>query len=112
VAEETGFVGAVIVILLFVLFMIVGLKAVSRCDDRFGRLLGYGTVLCITIQAAVNIGVVTVVLPTKGIPLPLISAGGTSMLLTAAAMGILLNILHQTQERLTPSSMTVFLNRD
>jgi cell division protein FtsW len=112
VAEETGFVGAVIIILLFVLFMIIGLKASSRCDDRFGRLLGYGIVLCITIQAAVNIGVVTVVLPTKGIPLPLISAGGTSMLLTAAAMGILLNILRQTQDRLSPSSMAVFLNRN
>jgi cell division protein FtsW len=112
VAEETGFVGAIIVILLFVLFMILGLKAVSRCEDRFGRLLGYGIVLCITIQAAVNIGVVTVVLPTKGIPLPLISAGGTSMLLTAATMGILLNILRQTQERLSPSSMAVFLARD
>jgi cell division protein FtsW len=66
-------------------------------------------VLCISIQAAVNIGVVTAVLPTKGIPLPLISAGGTSMLLTAAAMGILLNILRQTQDRLSPSSMAVFL---
>jgi cell division protein FtsW len=112
VAEETGFVGAIIIILLFVLFMIIGLKAVSRCQDRFGRLLGYGIVLCITIQAAINIGVVTVVLPTKGIPLPLISAGGTSMLLTAATMGVLLNILRQTQDRLTPSSMAVFLADD
>jgi cell division protein FtsW len=112
VAEETGFVGATIIILLFVLFMIIGLKAVSRCQDRFGRLLGYGIVLCITIQAAVNIGVVTVVLPTKGIPLPLISAGGTSMLLTAAAMGILLNILRHTQECLTPTNMSVFLTHD
>lgn len=112
VAEETGFVGAVIIILLFALFLILGLKGVSRCQDFFGRLLGYSIVLCITIQAAVNIGVVTVVLPTKGIPLPFISAGGTSMLLTAAAMGILLNILRQTQERLSPSSMAVFLTHD
>ena len=51
--------------------------------------------MAITIQAAVNIGVVTVVLPTKGIPLPFISAGGTSMLLTSAAVGILLNIARQ-----------------
>lgn len=109
VAEEAGFVGAILIILLFALFLIIGLKAVGRCQDRFGRLLGYGIVLCITIQAAVNIGVVTVVLPTKGIPLPFISAGGTSMLLTAAAMGILLNILRQTQQRLSPASMAVFL---
>ena len=51
--------------------------------------------MAVTIQAAVNIGVVTVVLPTKGIPLPFISAGGTSMLLSAAAVGVLLNIARQ-----------------
>ena len=56
-----------------------------------------GVVMAITLQAAINIGVVTVVLPTKGIPLPFISAGGTSMLLTSAAVGILLNIARQAQ---------------
>jgi len=112
VAEETGFVGAVTVILLFILFTVLGLAAVRRCEDRFGRLLGYGIVLCIAIQAAINIGVVTVILPTKGIPLPFISAGGTSMLLTAAALGILLNILRQTQARLEPETAGVFLRKD
>ena len=53
-------------------------------------------VLTIAIQAAINIGVVTVVLPTKGIPLPFVSAGGTSMLLSAVAVGVLLNIAKQT----------------
>jgi cell division protein FtsW (lipid II flippase) len=53
--------------------------------------------MAITLQALINIGVVTVVLPTKGIPLPFISAGGTSMLLTSAAVGILLNIVRQSQ---------------
>lgn len=112
VAEETGFVGAATVIVLFILFTVLGLAAVRRCGDRFGRLLGYGIVLCIAIQAAINIGVVTVVLPTKGIPLPLISAGGTSMLLTAAAMGILLNIIRQTQDRLDPATAGVFFQKD
>jgi len=65
---------------------------VVRCQDRFGQLLAGGIVLTIGIQAALNIGVVTVVLPTKGIPLPFVSAGGTSMLLSAAAAGVLLNI--------------------
>ena len=65
---------------------------VVRCEDRLGRFLAGGIVLAIGIQAAINIGVVTVVLPTKGIPLPFVSAGGTSMLLSAAAVGVLLNI--------------------
>lgn len=112
VAEETGFIGAITIIILFVLFTILGLAAVRRCQDRFGRLLGYGIVLCVAIQAAVNIGVVTVMLPTKGIPLPLISAGGTSMLLTAAAMGILLNILRRTETLLKPETAGVFFRKD
>ena len=65
---------------------------VIRCKDPFGRLLATSIVLAIGVQAALNIGVVTVVLPTKGLPLPFVSAGGTSMLLSAAAVGVLLNI--------------------
>jgi cell division protein FtsW len=62
-------------------------------------------VLAIGVQAAINIGVVTVVLPTKGMPLPFISAGGTSMLLSAAAVGVLLNIVQQTEGRCVASEM-------
>ena len=112
VCEETGFIGALLVVALFVLFTVIGLTAVMRCQDRFGRLLGLGIVLCISIQAVINIGVVTVVLPTKGIPLPLISAGGTSMLLTATAMGILLSILRHNEAQLNPVNAGVFLQRD
>ena len=65
---------------------------ITRCRDGFGQFLAGGIVLTIGIQAAINIGVVTVVLPTKGIPLPFVSAGGTGMLLSAAAVGVLLNI--------------------
>ena len=92
ISEEMGFVGAVFVILLFLLFVILGGVVVYRCRDRFSSLLAAGIVLTISVQAAINIGVVTKSLPTKGIPLPLISAGGTSMLLTAAGVGVLLNI--------------------
>jgi cell division protein FtsW len=92
ISEEMGLVGAVFVILLFVLFAILGGMVVYRCRDRFSSLLAAGIVLTISVQAAINIGVVTKSLPTKGIPLPLISAGGTSMLLTAAGVGVLLNI--------------------
>ncbi len=93
IAEELGFAGAIAVILVVVALISIGLIAACRCEDRFGRLLGCGIVLSIGVQAAINIGVVTVVLPTKGMPLPFISAGGTSMLLSAAAVGVLLNIV-------------------
>ncbi len=92
VGEELGFVGTAGVIALFILFVFLGLAVAMRCRDRFGRLLAAGIVLTIGVQAALNIGVVTVVLPTKGIPLPFISAGGTSMLLSSAAVGVLLSI--------------------
>jgi len=92
VGEELGFLGTLAVLALFILFVCLGLVLVLRCRDRFARLLAAGIVLTVAVQAALNIGVVTVVLPTKGIPLPFISAGGTSMLLSSAAVGVLLNI--------------------
>lgn len=100
IAEELGFAGALFVLLLFVLLVILGLMVAIRCRDRFGKLLAAGITLTIAIQAAINIGVVTVVLPTKGIPLPFISAGGTSMLLCAAAAGVLVNIARQAPAQL------------
>jgi len=96
IGEELGLVGTAAVIGLFIVFIWLGILVVTRCNDRFGRLLAGGIVLTIATQAALNIGVVTVVLPTKGIPLPFVSAGGTSMLLSAAAVGVLLNIARQS----------------
>jgi cell division protein FtsW len=95
VGEEFGFVGTTTIIVIFMVFVWLGLLVVKRCTDSFGKLLATGIVLTIGLQAAINIGVVTVVLPTKGIPLPFVSAGGTSMLLSAAAVGILINIAKQ-----------------
>jgi cell division protein FtsW len=97
IGEELGFAGNVAIIVLFIMFVVAGILVVKRCRDRFGRLLASGIILAIAIQAAINIGVVTVVLPTKGLPLPFVSAGGTSMLLSAAAVGVLLNITGQSQ---------------
>jgi len=99
IGEEMGLVGTLVVILLFITFIVLGFMVISRCKEPFGRLLATGIVLAIGIQAALNIGVVTVVLPTKGIPLPFVSAGGTSMLLSAAAVGVLLNIASQCSPR-------------
>jgi cell division protein FtsW len=104
IGEELGFVGNAAVILLFVAFVALGILVVIRCRDPFGRLLAAGIVLAIAVQAALNIGVVTVVLPTKGIPLPFVSAGGTSMLLSAAAVGVLLNIARQSASKGAPQN--------
>jgi len=98
IAEELGFVGVCLVILLFMLFLIFGIIIIHRCNDNFGRLLAFGIVLAITSQAAMNLGVVTRLLPTKGIALPFISAGGTHLFLTAAAVGILVNISRSTED--------------
>ena len=95
VGEEMGFVGTVAVIALFIAFIWLGMKVVKSCADEYGKFLAAAIVMAIGTQAALNIGVVTVVLPTKGLPLPFVSAGGTSMLLTAAAVGVLLNIAKQ-----------------
>jgi len=96
IGEELGFIGNAAVIALFIAFVWLGILVVLRCKDRFGQLLAGGIVLTIATQAALNIGVVTVVLPTKGLPLPFVSAGGTSMLLSSAAVGVLLNIAKQS----------------
>ena len=96
IAEELGFVGTASVILLFIIFVWLGIAVIMQCKDRLGQLLAAAIVLTIGMQAAINIGVVTVVLPTKGIPLPFVSAGGTSLLLSAAAVGVLLNIAKQS----------------
>jgi len=101
IGEELGFVGTAAVIVLFIIFVWLGILVIVRCKDSFGQILAGGIILAIAIQAAINIGVVTVVLPTKGIPLPFVSAGGTSMLLSAAAVGVLLNIAKQSADEST-----------
>jgi cell division protein FtsW len=98
IGEELGFVGVVAILALFVAFVWLGLQIVRSCRDEFSRLLASGIVLAIAIQAALNIGVVTVVLPTKGIPLPFVSGGGTSLLLSAAAVGVLVGIARRAAE--------------
>ena len=100
IGEELGFIGSVAIIVLFIVFVWLGMLVVIRCKDRLGQLIASGIVLAVGIQAAINLGVVTVVLPTKGIPLPFVSAGGTSMLVSAAAVGLLLNIAKQTDKPL------------
>ena len=90
--EELGFVGSVFIILLFMVVVWRGIRISIRTQDRFGSLLAFGIASLIGIQAIVNIGVVTGTLPTKGLTLPFISFGGSSMLASLASIGILLSI--------------------
>ena len=92
IGEELGLVGALAVVAIFGLFLWRGVRTALLAPDRFGMLLGLGIVTSIVTQALFNISVVLSLVPTKGIPLPFISYGGSSLVPTLAAVGILLNI--------------------
>jgi cell division protein FtsW len=92
IGEELGFIGAVAVLVLFAFILWRGLRAAANCPDEFGRLLAIGMTVLVVGQALVNISVVLGLLPTKGIPLPLVSYGGSSLVMNLLALGILLNI--------------------
>ena len=93
--EEMGLLGTFVVLGLFVALGYLGLRTARQARDRFGMLLAAGITVWITVQAIVNIGVVTASLPMTGVPLPLVSFGGSSLVLTLVGMGILTNIARQ-----------------
>ena len=92
VAEELGLVGTLITLVVFAVFLWRGMRAALRAPDRFGMLLGLGIVVGIVAQALLNMSVVLALVPTKGIPLPFISYGGSSLVPTLAGVGVLLNM--------------------
>lgn len=92
VGEDFGLAGCMVVILVFVAFLLAGMRIALTCEDPFGSLLAAGIVGMISVQAFINMGVVVGILPTTGLPLPFFSAGGTSLSITMAAVGIVLNI--------------------
>jgi len=92
IGEEIGLIGTLVIVTLFILFISKGLKIVKATEDRFGYFLGLGIVLMIALKALVNMGVSTGILPTKGLPLPFISYGGSSLVLDMVLVGLLLNI--------------------
>jgi cell division protein FtsW len=96
-AEELGLVGALVVVLLFAIFLWRGVRTALRTQDMFGRFLAVGITSMIVVQAFINISVVLGLMPTKGIPLPLVSYGGSSLLVTLACIGVLLNISKQAE---------------
>ena len=96
-AEELGLVGATFVVALFAIFLWRGMRASWRTEDLFGRYLAVGITSMVVMQAFINISVVLGMMPTKGIPLPLVSYGGSSLFVTLACVGVLLNITKQAE---------------
>lgn len=92
IGEELGLVATITVVLLFVLLVVCGFYIAGRASDTFGLLLGAGLTSMIGLQAFINIGVVTSVLPNKGMPLPFISYGGSNLVLMLVSIGLLLSI--------------------
>ena len=95
IGEELGMIGALFVVILFVGLAAGGLGVALRAPDRFGMLLAVGITSWIILQAALNMGAVLAIFPVVGITLPLLSFGGTSLVATLAAMGVLLNVARQ-----------------
>jgi cell division protein FtsW len=92
VGEELGFAGAFGLLLVFGLLVWKGFSIARQCPDRFGKMLAVGLTMLIGLQAFINIGVTVGLVPTKGTTLPLVSAGGSSLLFSLLALGLLLSI--------------------
>jgi cell division protein FtsW len=98
IAEELGYIGAVIVIVLFAIYGWRALVSAMKAPDDFGRYLGIGIATMVVGQALINLSVVLGLVPTKGIPLPFISYGGSNLLGMLLATGVLLNISQHVDE--------------
>ena len=96
VGEELGWVGCTLVIAAFLVFLWRGMRIARRAPDPFARLLAIGVTAMVVIQALINFSVVTSLVPNKGIPLPFISYGGSSLIFSLAAVGVLLNVSQHT----------------
>ena len=96
-AEELGLVGSLFVVVLFAIFLWRGTRTALRTSDPFGRFLAVGITSMVILQAFINISVVLGLMPTKGIPLPFVSYGGSSLFVTLACVGVLLNISKQAE---------------
>lgn len=97
IAEEFGFLGAAVVISLFGALAFLGVRTAMRAPDAFGMLLAAGITAWFVVQAFVNIGAVVGVLPITGVPLPFVSSGGSSLVTSMAACGLLLNVARQVR---------------
>ncbi|MDD5483452.1 MAG: putative lipid II flippase FtsW [Kiritimatiellae bacterium] len=111
IGEELGVFATATVVIFFAGLFFCGLKISIRAPDVFGRLLAFGITMMITLQAAINIGVVTGCLPTKGLPLPFISFGGSSLIMSLIEIGVLLNIAQHEQNKIKRADVRVIKDR-
>ncbi|HEX3393508.1 MAG TPA: putative lipid II flippase FtsW [Acidimicrobiales bacterium] len=95
IGEELGLVGTVLVVALFAAFAVLGVRAAIRAPDHFGTLLASGVTVWVVGQAVINVGAVIGILPVTGVPLPFVSFGGSSLVITMAAVGMLANVARQ-----------------
>jgi cell division protein FtsW len=95
IGEEAGFIGTCLILALFVAFLWRGFRTALHAPDRFGYFLAMGITIMISVQAFINMSVVLGLMPTKGIPLPFLSYGGSSFVVMLASVGILLNVSQQ-----------------
>jgi cell division protein FtsW len=98
ISEELGIIGATAVVVCFCVITWRGLRTSLRAPDRFGAFLALGLTTMVAIQAFINVSVVLGMMPTKGIPLPFVSAGGSSLLINLLGMGVLLNVSQHASE--------------
>jgi cell division protein FtsW len=96
VGEEYGLIGTLFVMTLFLTILLRGMKIAKYARDDFGQMLAYGITVTVTLYALINAGVTLGILPTTGLPMPFVSYGGSSMLFSSLAIGVLLNISSQT----------------
>jgi cell division protein FtsW len=111
IGEEFGFAGAIIVVAIFFFIFMRGIVIANRWKDPFACYLAVGLTLMITLQALINIAVTTGMVPTKGLPLPFISYGGSSLMINMAAIGILLNISRGVPESSVSDGRAIALRR-
>ncbi|WP_372796081.1 putative lipid II flippase FtsW [Pontiella sp.] len=111
IGEELGLVASLMVVIMYLLLFVFGLRIALNAKDDFGRLLAYGITLMITIQALINFAVVTGCVPTKGLALPFISYGGSSLVISGAMIGMLINVAHSGMKSPSTSSRNPFKDR-
>lgn len=109
--EELGLAVSLVVVFLFLILFVLGLVIAFRANDDFGRFAALGISMMISLQALINFAVVTGSAPTKGLALPFISYGGSSMLISGVMVGILVNIAHVSISEPSPKERNVFKDR-
>ena len=111
IGEELGLVATLIVLILFVVIFICGLRIASRASDDFGRFTALGIAMMITFQSMINLAVVTGSMPTKGLALPFISYGGSSLLVSSVMVGLLINVAHTALDPKVKTRTALFKDR-